>query len=180
MGGWGGIMSPIDELKELEAQLIGIDPNDGMEYTAIVMSNGGDYRRLALEVAIENESLRTTNKEIDGANKALERALEPVEAAMNKIQVQRPSAVDVAKELQALIDRDEAIARDEVIFSPSDPRVVVGQTYEFSDWWDFSDGPGVSELIAVHETSEPFIHGESGWPYTFIRELPKEERGQNE
>jgi hypothetical protein len=70
-----------------------------------------------------------------------------------------------------------------IIFSPSDPRVVVGQTYDFCNVYDFNklrhQRRGV--LRAVYKGSAiPFEidTGDSSEDYfVFLRELPKEERG---
>ncbi len=91
----------------------------------------------------------------------------------------RRLALELANIAEDAVNTADFFARiSGVIFSPSDPRIVLDQTYEFSDRHDFRDVETGVLTEVVSDWSKPFeCDGED--IFVFLRELPKEERGQN-
>jgi hypothetical protein len=173
--------NPLDELKELEvrrAEFIKEANSSDTDFQLYRFDSikGDTYRRLALEVAAEVErkdlALQQSDVIINNLNNTIQGHNREIEAVTTH-----------SEKLKS--DLDFMISQSEVIFSPSDPRVRVGEEYEFSNTWDFGE---CKTWIAVltdsrHGPSHPFIGlSEHGTPFqaVFLRELPKEERGQNE
>jgi len=68
--------------------------------------------------------------------------------------------------------------RSEIIFDPTDPRVVVGMEYEFSDCWDFLGATRhVLHEVRTSYTEHPFYFLSDNekmlLSMTFIREVKK-------
>ena len=64
-------------------------------------------------------------------------------------------------------------AQSPIIFDPTDPRVVVGREYEFSDLYNFAVFHKGRLEMAETVTKYPFLLGEYGLRYAFIREVKK-------
>ena len=220
-------MSVIDELKELEARREG----DYWGFPELDESHGTDYRRLALEVALEVERgfsrLEAYGVPQERA-RTIANGIEVLKSRMAKLQNATHfelSMLRIAGEkLIALMDEvgypdgeesdrvfsqrdfsglrtvlsnlgemdisEEAIARASVIFSPSDPRLVVGQDYEASNTVTFTNSwiTQLTEIDVDHPIPfaglvvRPLLFGhaprEVQQRSLFLRELPKEERGE--
>lgn len=98
---------------------------------------------------------------------------------MYEAETYRRLALEVAEKFEAM-SRVFDIQLP-VIFSPSDPRVVVGQEYEFSNNYTF-EAPakvlkGILEECLVH-FERPFCLEHNFGRFVFIRELTKGDRGE--